>query len=224
MNLKTLIIAAAAFFTSGVSQAATIATWDMTGQPGDQTVMVASNLASGLQAATLSRGAGLNATTGTDSFSSSGWSGSEADDYLSLSLSVAEGYLLNLDWLAIGTRASNTGPGSIGVFSSLDGFSSPLQGIAQNGGEVVASLVDLSGLGTLTGNLELRLYELGNTQADGSGDTSAAGTFRVVNSTGGFTRFEGELQLTPVPLPASLWLFGSALAALGMRGRSTSCG
>ncbi len=219
MKTSILLLAAATALASLNSQAAVIAAWDMSGQPGDQGSMSATSSSSGIGAASIGRGDSLNASSGSDSFNSSGWSGSETGDYISFSLTVDEGYLLHLASLELITRSSNTGPGSLGLFSSLDGFSAQLGSIEQSGSDVLSSSIDLSPLGGFAGGIEFRLLELGNTQADGVGDTSASGTFRLLNGDSGFTRFEGELALTPVPLPASAWLFGSALAALGARRR-----
>ncbi len=219
MQFHKFLIGACALVASIHTQAASITIWEMSGQAGDQPTMDANTLATGLESATLARGAGLNASSGADSFSSSGWSGNEAGDYISFSLIVEEGYHLQLTSLELITRSSNTGPGSLGLYSSLDGFSAQLGSITQSGSEVLNSSIDLAGLGSVIGGIEFRLLELGNTQADGIGDTSASGTFRLLNGASEFTRFEGELVPTPVPLPASAWLFGSALAALAARRR-----
>ncbi|TGD72689.1 hypothetical protein E4634_14305 [Mangrovimicrobium sediminis] len=201
------------------SQAATIAAWSMDGQPGSQAGMAATDAAMGINAATLARGADLGAPGGSASFSSNGWGGSDSGDYLSFSISVESGYSLQLASLEIATRASNTGPGTLGLFYSLDGFSDPLDTFAQPGSDVVESLFDLSSLAVITGSIEFRIMEIGDTQADGSGSTSDAGTLRIVDRAAGATQFTGELQLQAVPLPASAWLFASALGAVGWRRR-----
>ncbi len=216
-KLSTLAVAALVFASAG-SQAATIAAWTMAGQPGDQLAMAGAT-ATGVSSAVLSRGGGLGATSGGDSFSSNGWGGADTGDYLSFTLEIDPDYLASLDGLELTTRASNTGPGTLGLYTSLDGFLAPLATLVQPGSTALDSFVDLSGLGPVSGSIEFRLLEIGDTQADGVGATSNSGTLRLLDGSGGPVQFSGDLSLQAVPLPASLWLFSSALAALGCRGR-----
>jgi hypothetical protein len=59
----------------------------------------------------------------------------------------------------------------------------------------------------------MRLIELGNTQADGSGDTTAAGTFRIANFSDGTDLFAVQLLGTTVAVPEP---GGEVLASLGL--------
>jgi hypothetical protein len=102
----------------------------------------------------------------------------------------------------------------------LDNFAAPLVSLSQPGSSILYSTIDLGALTGLTGTVDFRLIEIGNTQADGVGDTSAGGTFRVVNfSDDSATRLTGRVvNLTPVPATLSLFGFGVALVGLvGLR-------
>ena len=227
MRLKPMLAAAVMSLASLHTHAATIVAWDLSGQPGDQVATSPGNATSGVTGTDLTRGTGLWAATGADSFNSTGWGSTDASDYFSFGFSIDGGYAVELDSLLTGTRASNTGPGTIGLYSSLDGFADPIGMINQPGSTAVNSIIDLTGLGVITGSIEFRLMEIGNTQADGSGNTSDSGTFRMTDYLGGpsplHTQLTGMVLPEPVPLPASLWLFGSALAALlGCRRRGAA--
>ncbi len=82
----------------------------------------------------MTRGAGLLAAdVGTDSFNSESWDGTDANDYLSFGFTIAPGYSVKLASILFGTRSSNTGPGTLGLYSSIDNFGSPLQQWQQSG-------------------------------------------------------------------------------------------
>jgi hypothetical protein len=64
------------------------------------------------------------------------------------------------------------------------------------------SVVDLSGLGTVMGDFNVRLIEIGNTQADGSGATASAGTFRVGDYFDGNDFFDVEIRGRTIEKPS----------------------
>ena len=77
----------------------------------------------------------------------------------------------------IGTNSSNTGPGTIGVFTSLDSFATPVAQLSQIGQSFKYFILDLLSLPDATCDFTICLKEVGNTQATGSGETSNAGHF-----------------------------------------------
>lgn len=216
---RIIIALALSLFMASAANAATIAAWDMYGQPGDQayTAGIDSAYATAFD---MVRGADLNAAGAGNSMSSNGWSGSDADDYFQFGFSVVDGYAVTLNDLYIGTRSSNTGPGTIGVYTSLDGYTNAIYTISQQGTAYSNSIIDLSSLGVITGDLYIRLYEIGDTQADGSGATSGGGTFRITDYyDGDYTdvSFFGDAATAAVPVPAAVWLLASGLAGLFIR-------
>lgn len=224
MNIRISGIAAALVAAGFASQAAavTVVEWDLLGQPGTQSTVAASGVAANVTGAALTRGAGLSGNAGTNSMNAAGWTG-QATDFFSFGFTADPGYSVDLDELYIGTRSSNTGPGSIGLFSSLDSFSAALVTFNQAGGNFVNSIVDLSGLPDITGSIEFRLMQIGSAAANG-GATGSSGTFRVTAyfENGAFNR---NLGLTgtvtaPVPVPAALWLLAPALGAITVRRRA----
>jgi hypothetical protein len=205
-------------FSSSATHAALVAQWDLSGQPGNQVTTTALVLASGITGGLMARGAGLSISPATNSFSSTGWNGQNTD-YLSLSLTVAAGSSLDLQTLSFGTRSSNTGLGSIGLFYSGDGFTTAITTITQPGTNFVNSAIDLTALADVTGSLEFRFYQIGTTAA-GGGTSSATGTFRLTDYFNGAT--DENLSLTgtlstasAVPLPAAGWLLVAGLGAMG---------
>jgi hypothetical protein len=123
------------------------------------------------------RGSGLSPSAAGDSFSSVGWTG-EATDYMEFGINMASGYQASLGTLTIATRSSNTGPGTMGLYSSLDGFATPVTTFTQSGTAFTNSIVDLSSLSGITCSFTLRLKQIGTNSANG-GVTAATGTFRI---------------------------------------------
>lgn len=211
---RVLQVLVAVLFLVGTASADIVAGWDMYGQPGDQ-VFTSGYGSTETTAFNMVRGSGLAANSGDNSFNSKGWDGTNAEDYIEFGFSVLSGYSVTLEELWIGTRSSNTGPGTLGVYTSLDGYTNPIYEISQIGSDYSNSIIDLSSLGSVSGDFYVRLIEIGDTQADGSGATAGTGTFRVADYYDGTyidTHFEGTIS--PVPIPAAVWLLGSGLIGL----------
>lgn len=203
------------------SVATLLASWDMSGQPGNQefTPGISTEF---VTAENMVRGDGLSPSGASNSFSSTGWAGTDAGDYMQFGFTVASGYTVTINELWLGTRSSGTGPGTIGVYTSLDGYSSPVFTITQNNTAYSNSIIDLSALGPISDTFYVRLIEIGNTQADGSGETADTGTFRVADYYDDGVYFDVLLtgDVSTVPLPAAAWLLGSGLVGLlGVRRR-----
>lgn len=221
---KVMITAAAAMlFAAGTAQAAVVAEWDTTGKTGSE-VSVAGAGSAQVSAADLVRGSGVAASSAANNFGTTGWNGVNANDYIQFGMTVANGYQANLSELWISTRSSSTGPGTIGLYSSLDNYTNAIFTVAQPSAVYVNSKIDLSSLGAITGTVYFRVMEVGDTAPNGYA-TAGTGTFRVGDYYDGSTflniMLQGETSSsTPTPVPAAAWLLGSGLLGLvGLRRR-----
>ena len=205
--MKSMIALAAVAGLATVASAEVITSYTTFGQPGNQVFTAPNVQADNVTGMNLTRGPGLTATGANNSFSASGWSTDQSQDYFSFGFTVADGYAVNLESLFIGTRSSNTGPGLLGLFVSTDGFSSNLFTFVQLPDNTFSnSAIDLSALQGLTGEVEFRIAVLENTSANG-GTIASSGTFRVGDYFDGSyseMRFEG----TVVPTPGAIAMLG----------------
>jgi hypothetical protein len=218
--MKKLILCFAFLLTIGSSAWADIITgYNLSGQPGNQTSNTPSIEAANVDGLLLTRGPGLTPTAAGNSFSASAW---DAGDYFSFGFTVDTGYFVELTNLEIGTRSSGTGPGTMGLFSSVDSFATAITTISQSpGSNFVNSVIDLTSLGQLSGNVEFRLAMIGTTSA-GGGAVGSGGTFRVTNyfagGDQGSFRFNGSVSAVPEPTAAGL-LALTGIAGMAFRRR-----
>lgn len=117
----------------------------------------------------------------------------------------------------------------LGLFHNGDGFTASLftfnQAGTSGGTGDLHSAIDLGSLTGLTGNVEFRIYEIGNTQADGAGDTSSAGTFRLSDYfvAGAFDRsMQITGTVTAVPESQTVAMMLASLGLIGWRMRRRS--
>jgi endonuclease I len=176
------------------AQVVTVVQYNLPGTPGNQATQPAvTPPPANITGVDMTRGAGLTPSAAGSSFSSSGFTG-ETTDYLEFGFNVASGFQVALDKIYIGTRSSGTGPGTVGIYSSLDSYVTPVITLTQGSGTFVNSIVDVSSLGTVTGNVRFRVRAIG-TNAAGGGTTGSAGTFRLTAYFVGGS-FDRNLQVT----------------------------
>lgn len=218
MKTSFLLLALTAALAGGAQ--AQVVSWNFTGDPGNQASEAAAFSLPNVTGSPITRGSGLTASAAATSFSSAGWestaSGSGSNEYLSFGFTVADGYLLDLSQLLVGTRSSNTGPGTLGLFYSFDNYASQLYTFTQSGTSTLVSNINLSSLPNLFGSVEFRIFEIGNTSAS-NGITASTGTFRLTGTDAQNNMvFAGAV--TAVPEPES---FAMLLAGLGIVGAVT---
>lgn len=210
------------FMAAGSAPAATVAEWDTTGALGTE-LSIAGSGSVNVIADSLVRGSGLTPSSAANNFGAVGWNGTDPNDYYQFGISVANGYTTTLNELWISTRSSSTGPGTIGVYTSLDNYANPVYSITQPSAVYVNSKIDLSSLGAIVGAFSIRLMEIGDTAANGY-PTAGTGTFRAGDYYDG-SAFQdiiltGDTTPLPTPIPAAAWLLGSGLLGLaGIRRR-----
>lgn len=215
--MKTkLILLTAALGLAAVSGRAQVGTgidlvgWDTV----NGTTVAATDLNTLIDGGSLARNGNLAQASGGD-FNTSSWDDEAAGDFLSWSLDVDSGYQLdNLVFTSYMDR-SNTGPSSITVLWSTDGFSTAGQSLGLNGVDVGSSgsVQTSSSFGTaLTGTVSFRLI--------GTGATSGGGTFDFeTNEVGPGTAYgmfvSGDVSV--IPEPTSIIMVAlTGLAAFGI--------
>ena len=214
---KMTFLAVGIVALGGAATAQTIASWNLSGATGDQGSTTGTNTPN-ITANALTRGPGLTGVAAANSMNASGWD--VAGRYFSFGFNVASGFSVNLKSLYIGTRSSGTGPGLIGLYYNGDGFTTALTTFNQagtpSGTGFLNTIVNLSSLTGLTGNVEFRLRAIGTGSAAG-GTTGSAGTFRVTAYFVGGA-FDRDLQFTGTVVPTPAALMGIA-GLVGIRRR-----
>lgn len=213
--VRTLAVVAVAGMAASAG-AQTIANWNTAGLAGNEPTLAPLTSATNVVASNVTRGSGITATTAGNSLSASGWNDLSPDDYFQFGFTVDAGFQVDLTSLVIGTRSSSTGPGSIGIFYSTDGFATSAQvaTIAQPSAAFVNSSIDLSTLPNLGGTVAFRVVSLGGPSANGT-TQAATGTFRITNffnpADSGSFGFTGTV--IPTPGTAGLMVIGGLIAA-----------
>ena len=154
--------------TSGCSFTGTLATFDFSGEPGNQTSTPPSSTATDVSATDLSRATPLTPVTGSNSINSSAWTSSTSIDktrYYTFKLTPAAGCTLDVGSIAITTQSSSTGPTKGAIATSDDSFGQATS-VTSNG--TATAQLSVSGASSA---VEVRIY--------GYAASSASGTMRI---------------------------------------------
>ncbi|MCC5785728.1 MAG: PEP-CTERM sorting domain-containing protein [Phycisphaerales bacterium] len=217
MNKIAAIVAAAAF--AGAANATVITSYTLFQEPGNQVSTPATTSAANVAGLDMTRSANLNPTAAGNSISANGWT-PDSNSYFSFGFSVDAGFVVNLNELIIATRASNTGPGELGLFYSGDNFSTNLHTFTQSGTSFLNSTIDLSALTNLDGSVEFRISPISDLRADGNMGIASGGTLRISEFFDGSDFFPVQFTGEVVPAPASAALLGLAGLVAGRRRRA----
>lgn len=208
-----------AFFLFSLTSAkAQILAWEFNGAAGNETTIASTTTDANLNSSSVSRGAGINASSLGNAFSSTDFtvSGTFTDavnnnDYMQFTVNAKSGYKVSLSTLDVNFRRSASGPNTFQWQYSLDGFSTaginigsaisyttnPTNGTAQTQIDlsVISALQNVTNATTIT----LRLYGYGASANTGtfafgrlSGNDLAIGG--TVSSAGGPSLSVGSLS------------------------------
>ncbi len=208
MFARLLIVVAMAGLQCAASAQLIMFSFD--GASGNEaTFAVDSQPANGMVSA-MSRGNGVNTSSGSGDFSARSWSTNstiDLTDYYRFSIAPNDGYQLNLTSLELDERRSGTGIRQWSVRSNLDNFASDLSpspfSVPDNTATRTEQSIPLSSasFSQLRAEVEFRIYGY---QAERS-----TGTWRIDN-----VKLSGQIAL--VPEPNSGWIgMSMALLALG---------
>jgi len=154
---------------------------------------------------------GLAGFSNSRAIGATGWDGSGGNAF-QFSFNVASGYKLSISNISFLEQGSNGGGRGLGPTSWTLGL---------NGNQILNGNATRGAFGTQSGSLSLsnltgtQFFNLGATGAAASGNNAAStATWRADN-------FTVTGSITPVPVPAAVWLLGSAMAGvIGWRRRA----
>lgn len=147
-----------------------LATFDFTGEAGNQSSTAPKSAVSGVSAGNIGRSKALTAVTGAGSLNSSNWSTGALDGtrYLTFTIAADPKCTLDLTSLALDTSSSKTGPTDGAIATSDDAFAKTKSFVAGGSTSVALSV------NGATGTVEVRIY--------GWNASSSGGTMRVQNT------------------------------------------
>lgn len=209
------------------AHAGLVARYDFAGKVGTEASVAAAATGTGVTGVDLTRGAGLVAEHGLNSFNSRSFTSSStggtlaqavaAADYLQFGFATAAGKQTDLTGLAFTSRRSATGPTGFEVRYSTDGFSTfaVLTSYSLSGTDNVRTTLDTSsvaGLQDLTGTVLFRIY--------GYGSTNGNGTYRLGVDGGPTTSKPANLELsgTVASVVTTTAVPGPGVLAIGLAG------
>jgi len=153
---------------NGCAFSGVLATYDFTGELGNQVSTPAKSTAPNVTAVAISRASVLTATAGADSLNSSNWATAanvNTNKYVTFSVAPTGSCTLDITQVSIATKSSGTGPTKVALATSVDAFAA-MTTLTPN----ATSTPSLSITGA-TSAVEIRVY--------GWAASGAGGTMRV---------------------------------------------
>jgi hypothetical protein len=160
---------------TGCAFSGVLATYDFTGEPGNQSSTKPTSTATNVTAGSIARATSLTATTGVDSINASNWTTSTKIDttrYYTFTLTPQSSCTLDVTKLSITTKTSSTGPANGSIATSADSFATTTSFTPNT-----TATPSLSVNGA-TGAVEIRIYGFG---ASGTGGTMRVDTTLTVS-------------------------------------------
>ncbi len=217
--MKKVLVVCAVMALAGWANAELLIGFNMQGLPGTGPNVTSVYQAVNIEISYLSRGAGLSASTGTNSLNSTGWTvGLTADDalanndYYTLTITASSGYqfsITNIEWRI---SRSGTGPTNMTLRSSLDTFTADLATWIYTGTAQVNLSNGLSLAYSPTVELRILGYQAG----------AAAGTLRVADGASfgqAGIDFAVYGDVVAIPEPGTLAMLGIGMAVLALQRR-----
>lgn len=204
-------VAAFTIWYPSQSQADILLTWNTFGNIGTETSEASVFNNANVAAASLTLGAGVTGAANSHRFGGSNWfnagdtsAGSTlaqavtGNDFIQFAATPNSGFHLTATSLVFSWERSSTGPSSLTLRSSLDGFASDLGAITGLGASLTTgNTLSISGVSNVAAATTFRLYGFGGTNTLGTGgfDTNVSTTNVVFNG-----------SITAVPEPTSIAL------------------
>lgn len=201
-------------------EAALVLSWNTVGNTGSETTEASVSNHANIAAANLTLGAGITPSGNENRFGGTSWSIALADsiangDYIQFIVAPTSGFKFTATSLDFVWDRSPTGPSSVELRSSVDGFGSGLGQVTgmASGGTTTVRTINISGLSDITTATTFRLYGFGGTNS-----SFGTGGFDTENgSTSPNVVFNGTVSA--VPEPSALLLVGSIIGAGLLRRR-----
>lgn len=214
------------FLTLCAAAPAQLLQWNTFGNLGTETSEPSTFNNVLLLSSSLTLGAGVNPSANSHRFGGSSWfdtgeaspstlaNAISQDDYIEFTVTPTDGAAFTPAGLVFSWDHSATGPDSLALRSSADGFASDLgviSGLAT--GITTGNTITLSGLTDISSALTFRLYGFGATNASGTGGFDVASN--SVN-----VQLNGTVSAIPEPSTYAAILGGGALAGAWFRRRA----
>lgn len=211
--MKKLLIVATILTCAAIAQADLLIGFNFAGYAGSEVQGTSTVFAAGMQnPAYLTRGAGLVPSANGNSMRSANWASADvgaaitANDYFTWTISADSGNAFDATNVVFNWSYSGTGPSTMSLRSSADGFASDLATYSSVvNGATQSTALAISGASTV----EFRLYAYGNTATSGTAgfDASAAAGAGILEVYG---------TVAAIPEPVTMAFMGVGLAVFAL--------
>jgi hypothetical protein len=215
--VMTAVTAALAMLANNAG-AAIIATYNLAGAAGGEASSAAPTISGNVTATSITRGAGLTANAGGNSFNSANFATTfDATKYVQLGIAPTAGNSLTLNNLFFNTQRSNTGPATVEIRSSLDGYATTIATISPPASLAAQSVALPAAFSSLSSGVTFRLF--------GYSASGTSGTFRIAQNASNSTSpnafsFDGSTAAVSTnaapavqPVGTTTVTFGSVVSA-----------